>query len=76
MLAGVLPDDYKQQVHGSMAVTGLNSWNFWSYFPGMAPLHVVVTRDEYTEKISSALDSFLTEYQKAFAIALPKLQTK
>ena len=26
--AGVLPDEYKAQVHGSMAVTGLNRWHF------------------------------------------------
>src|SRR5690606_22020949 len=60
-----LPDEYKQQVHGGMAVTGLNEWHFWSYFPGMQPFHKVVRRDAYTEKLSAALDEFVILYQKA-----------
>lgn len=74
VLDGVLPDDYKQQVHGSMAVTGLNSWHFWSYLPGMKPLHVEVQRDEYTQKLSDSLASFVAEYKATMAAALPKLK--
>jgi len=59
---GKLPDEYKQQVHGSMAVTGLNRWEFWSYFPGLAPFHITVERDSYTEKVERALETFLIEY--------------
>lgn len=76
VIDGTLPDDYKQQVHGSMAVTGLDSWHFFSFYPGLQPFHIVVQRDEYTQKVSDALDQFIIDYQKARAIAIPKLQTK
>lgn len=76
VLDGGLPDDYKQQVHGSMAVTGLTEWHFWSYFPGMQPHHVLVQWDDYTEKLAASLDAFVAEYKAAREIALPKLQIK
>jgi len=72
--AGELPDDYKQQVHGSMVVTGLNEWHFWSYFPGMRHLHVVVKRDEYTEKLALALREFVGFYKAAREEVIPKLK--
>lgn len=74
VLDGVLPDEYKQQVHGSMAVTGLNEWHFWSYFPGMRHFHLVVKRDEYTEKLAQSLALFVNEYKAAHAIAIPRLR--
>lgn len=72
--AGKLPDTYKPQVHGSMAVTGLDRWHFFSYFPGMQPLHVVVERDAYTDKVSKALDQFLIDYRDYREKMIPKLQ--
>ena len=74
VLNGVLPDEYKPQVHGSLAVTGLPRWHFWSYYPGMQPLHVVVERDSYTDKLTAALDKFLIDYGAAREKAIPKLQ--
>lgn len=71
---GVLPDDYKTQVHGSMAVTGLNEWHFWSYFPGLAPFHLVVQRDDFTDKLAAALDRFVIEYGAYRERMTPKLQ--
>lgn len=71
---GVLPDTYKQQVHGSMAVTGLDSWHFWSFFPGMQPLHVVVKRDDYTKKLEASLVKFVESYRAAKEEAFPKLK--
>lgn len=76
VIDGVLPDDYKQQVHGSMAVTGLNRWHFWSYYPGLKPLHLIVERDDYTKKLSAALVQFLSEYGAACDDLIPKLQLK
>jgi hypothetical protein len=73
VLDGGLPADYKQQVHGSMAVTGLDHWHFWSYFPGMRHHHVIVRRDEYTDKLAAALGKFVEDYRKALAEATPKL---
>lgn len=74
VLDGVLPSCYKQQVHGSMAITGLSTWHFWSYFPGMKPLHVIVKRDEYTDLLASELSRFVARYKEAMAAAIPKLQ--
>jgi hypothetical protein len=74
VLDGVLPDCYKAQVHGSLAVTGLSEWRFFSYFPGMRPLHVVVERDEYTRKLELALAEFVGRYKAAMEMAVPKLR--
>jgi hypothetical protein len=74
VLDGGLPDDYKQQVHGSMAVTGLTEWHFWSYFPGMKPHHVQVHWDDYTEKLATSLDLFVADYKAAREITIPKLK--
>ena len=73
IMAGGLPDEHKQQVHGSMAVTGLNSWNFFSYFPGLQPFHLVVHRDAYTAKLSASLDQFLIDYAATRSAVIPKL---
>lgn len=73
VLDGVLPSEYKQQVHGAMAITGADCWHFWSYFPGLRPFHLVVNRDEYTEKVSTALATFVTEYKTALGEATPLL---
>lgn len=74
VLDGGLPDDYKQQVHGNMAVTGLTEWHFFSYFPGLQPHHVLVGWDDYTEKLKESLASFVSEYRTQFSIAIPKLK--
>lgn len=59
---GRLPDEHKQQVHGGMAISGLTKWRFISY-PigrpmGIDPLVVTVERDEYTDKVEAAMNSF------------------
>ncbi len=74
VLDGVLPNDYKQQVHGSMAITGLNRWHFWSYFPGMQPLHVIVEQDDYTRKMKEAIAVFLDAYKNSMSSAVPRLR--
>jgi hypothetical protein len=70
---GVLPDEYKLQVHGSMAVTGLDRWHFFSYAPGVQPFHLVVQRDAYTEKLSATLDEFLILYADLREKMIPRL---
>jgi hypothetical protein len=69
-----IPAEYRQQVHGSMAVTGLKQWHFWSYFPGMQPFHAVALRDDYTERLAKALADFVADYKKKMAAAIPKLK--
>lgn len=65
MLRGTLPDEHKQQVHGSMVVTGLRSWWFMSHCPGYAPFAVKVEWDEYTDKAAKALATFVERYAAA-----------
>lgn len=74
VLEGVLPSDFRAQVHGSMAICKVNQWHFWSYFPGMKPFHIVVERDEFTAKVQNALAAFVPRYKAAMAAAIPKLK--
>lgn len=62
LLAGTLPSDYYQQVHGSLWVTGFKSWFFMSYYPGMPPFILEVKRDEtFISKLAKEMDSFLLQ---------------
>lgn len=68
LLEGVLPDDYKGQVHGSLIVTGYDEWDFMSYCPGMPPFLIRVTPDEYTLKLSKVIyEQFLPRYDELYA---------
>lgn len=62
LLAGTLPSDYKQQVHGCMAVTGAKYWWFMSYCPGLPPLLIKVQRNQYTENLRGVLKDFAESY--------------
>ena len=62
IMRGGLPPEYAAQVHGGMAVTGLNEWWFMSYFPGLRPHLVRVVRDDYTNRLTVALNSFICIY--------------
>ena len=64
LLDGKLPDDYELQVHMSMAVTGLNRWDFLSYCPGEAQLLLTIERDEYTEQLEAGLKRLVAEKRK------------
>lgn len=60
LLAGVLPEEFSAQVHGSMYVTGFQTWHFFGYCPGFPPLLIVVKRDEeIIEKLDEAITDFL-----------------
>lgn len=63
LLSGGLPDEYKPQVHHSMAATGLPRWDFWSFCPGLPSLLVTVHRDEYTERFLAGLLSLSAEME-------------
>lgn len=73
VLSGGLPDAYKAQVHWSLAVTGLPVWHFWSFHPRFKPLHVVVPRDSYTEKVKAAQAEFVKLYQQSYEKAVDSL---
>ena len=67
MIQGVLPAEHRQQVHFSLAVTGLDFWDFVSYCPGYKPFRVRVTPDNYTEKMAAAIDDFVIRLDAAKA---------
>lgn len=71
---GVLPAKYAAQVHGSMAVTGLDHWYFMSYCPGIAPFILKVEWGEFTDTMADALDRFLVFYAEHRKKILPLLQ--
>jgi predicted phage-related endonuclease len=59
---GVLPTEYKVQVHGSMMVTGFKTWWFISYYPGLKPLILEIHRDDkFCEMIKNYVDGFCSE---------------
>jgi hypothetical protein len=62
-LAGTLPDEYRPQVHCSLAVTGLDRWDFMSFCPGLPSLLITVKRDAYTERMLSGLTSLSSELE-------------
>lgn len=63
LLAGGLPNEHKQQVHGNLWVTGRKRWWFMSYSPPLKPLLVAVNRDDYTERLGEALEAFWERFQ-------------
>ncbi len=70
LLAGGLPSEYKGQVHGSLIVTGRAWWDFCSYCPGLKPLIVRVTPDEYTVALSKCLELFFVRLQERLKIIM------
>jgi len=61
---GKLPDDHKIQVHFSMAITGIQTWYFMSYYPGLNPFILPVHYDEFTGKVEQAAIEFAERYAK------------
>lgn len=72
LMKGEVPRQYKAQVHGSMIVTERPYWMFMSYAPGLDPLIIRVTPDEFTDKLRAALEIFWERYQEACAKLLPQ----
>jgi len=59
VLKGVLPNDYKLQVHGCMYVTNLDEWDFISFHPEFRPLLLTIERDwDIDRAIHKELDKF------------------
>lgn len=60
--AGVLPPEYKLQVHGYMVVTGRAYWDFFSYSRHFPSFHIRTKRDAFTAILGNALASFCARY--------------
>ena len=63
LLEGILPWDYKAQVHGSMVVSGYKSWDFMSFCHGLDEFTLTVEWDDDTEVLAEALEKFWKLYQ-------------
>ena len=59
-----LPDEYKPQVHGSMAVTGAKAWWFVAWYPGFPLFKKRIERDQYTEDMLAGLIDYSAYYEK------------
>ena len=64
LVGGELPAAYRPQVHGHLVVTGRAWCDFMSYSPGLPPLLLRVTPDDYTAKLRAALAEFLELYDE------------
>lgn len=62
IMAGGVPPKYMPQVHGSMVITGLRTWYFMSYCPGLRPHIVKQEWDDYTDKLAAILNDFEARY--------------
>lgn len=61
---GVWPTKYKMQALGCLLVTGLDSWEFFSYFPGVKNFQSSMTADKNKSEINilrEALEEFCDE---------------
>lgn len=76
VLVGKLPAEHRQQVHGSMVVTGLRHWYFVSYSEFLEPFICLVEWDSYTDKVSNALSRFAIYYQQRVKDDASKLRRK
>ena len=71
LMDGKLPTEYFCQVQGSLYITGFDTWQFMSYYPGLKPLIITVERDE---KFISLLDEALDEFCMKVAMTIKKLK--
>lgn len=57
-----LPSKYIAQVQGSMYVTGMDTWDFMSYHPKIAPLILTIERDnDYISKMNELIEKFIVK---------------
>ncbi len=62
---GVLPSEYRPQVHGELLITCAPWVDFMSYCPGLPPFVTRVTPDDFTIALRDAMELFWSKYQAA-----------
>jgi hypothetical protein len=60
--AGVLPKEYRCQIHGYLIVSGRQWWDFFSYARHLPHLYLRVHRDDFTAKLEHELHAFVARY--------------
>lgn len=63
---GILPPDYRLQIHASMAICEVETWHFGSYFAGKPLFHVPVKRERYTDTIAASLEKFRSNFEAQY----------
>ena len=63
----VLPEDYKLQVHSSMAICEVDIWHFGAYFKNEPIFYKQVRRDAFTDTVQKSLQEFQGFYADRFA---------
>ena len=62
--AGVLPKDYKQQIQGSLFISGRKWWDFFVFHPELTPFLLRVEPDlEYHAKMAKCLLTLLQQIE-------------
>lgn len=59
---GVVPDEYKPQIHWQLLVTRRKWVDFLSYCPRLDPLLIRVEPSDYTVKVAEAMEAFWKIY--------------
>ena len=71
---GTVPANYRDQVHGSMAVTGADAWWFQSFCLGLPAVRVLVKRDEYTDLMEGGMIEFADALRAEVKLTLAELE--
>lgn len=61
LLQGKLPLEYKTQIHGHLALSGAQFWDFVSYHPNARGFIIRVYPDSFTEQVQAAVEEFVGE---------------
>lgn len=62
-----MPDDYKPQVHCTLAISGFPWWDFMSYCVGWPPVVSRIRPDNFTLAVRVQMELFWTDFQAAKA---------
>jgi hypothetical protein len=73
-----LPTKYKAQVYSSLWICDeIDTWSFMSYYPGMSPLIVEVTRDDPGyQKYAAALEIHVPEFNALVQKIVSKIKER
>jgi len=58
-----LPEEYRAQVHGSMAVLGCRHYHFFAWHPGLPAFSIRVEWDSYTSEMLEGLKSYSNYFE-------------
>jgi hypothetical protein len=69
-----LPDQYKLQVHFSMAVCEVDTWYWGGYTRQHGVFPLTIKRDSFTDQVSESLHAFKDVYGKRYMKVLNAIE--